>query len=89
VKEVERPEHRLPIGRDEVEMVQAIAMRAVVDTGHDTMHCDGGDGQWLTTLRGVDNPRDRALVINRVDENAEHVPLPVVDHRRQRSELAV
>jgi hypothetical protein len=85
VEAIEGPTDRLTVGRHQVDPVESVAVVGVGYAGHDPVDGKGGDRQWSPCPGSGENPLDRAVVVDGVDQYAEQVALSGVDHAQNRT----
>ena len=80
VQHAERPAHRLPVRRDQVERVEPGVVLRIGDAGHHAVHGERGQRERLAFVRGGDDAVGGVVVVDRGDHHAEDVVLALVDH---------
>jgi hypothetical protein len=80
VKQVERQTHRLAVRGDKVERVEPAVVWLVEHAGHHAVYGERGHREVLPLPRGIHDLGGGGLVVDRVDEDAEDVALPLGDH---------
>jgi hypothetical protein len=80
VEQVGRPADRLTVRCDQIELIEAVAVRPVLHAGHDAVNRERGDGKSPAFLGRADDLVERGIVVYRVDEDAKDAPLAMVSH---------
>jgi hypothetical protein len=85
VEEIHAPANRLAVRCHDVQMVEAVSVFPVEDPGHDPMDGESRDGQRSTLTSSLHRLPDHILIVDRIYEHPEEVPLCDRSHPNHRS----
>ncbi len=80
VNPIQRPAHGLTIRHNEIERVQAILVLLILYARHHAVHRERRYGVGAPFQSGLNDARERPVIIDRVHQDSENTLLPLIDH---------